>query len=302
MGRHGQPPGVIVDGHVVAASGEHGASVGEDGLVVDDDLDALAAHLGLELVRGSPGDDLAVVDHRDRVGQLVGLFEVLGRQQERGTAAHQLADHIPHAEAASRVETGRGFVEDQQPRLGDERRREIEPAAHAARVGLHDPVGRIGQVELVEQLVGAGPGLRGRQLVQSPEQPQVLAAGEVLIDCRVLTGQADEPADLVGLANHVESGNGGASGIGLEERGQDPDGRGLARAVRAKEPEDGPLGDLEIDTVEGVNLALAALVDLDQALGRDRRGGHDITGKRMGGSHRVPADGYRTWQQSDAVS
>ena len=51
--------------------------------VVDHDLDALAADLRLQLVGGAAGDDLAVVDDGDRVGQLVGLLEVLRRQQER---------------------------------------------------------------------------------------------------------------------------------------------------------------------------------------------------------------------------
>ena len=56
---------------------------------MDDDLDALAADLRLELVGRAAGDDLAVVDDRDRVGQLVGLLEVLGRQQERRALADE---------------------------------------------------------------------------------------------------------------------------------------------------------------------------------------------------------------------
>ena len=53
------------------------------GPVVDDDLDPLAADLRLELVGRAAGDDLAVVDDRDRVGELVRLLEVLRRQQQR---------------------------------------------------------------------------------------------------------------------------------------------------------------------------------------------------------------------------
>ena len=60
----------------------------ERGAVVDDDLDALAADLGLELVRGAARDDLAVVDDGDLVGELVGLLEVLRRQQQRAPSPH----------------------------------------------------------------------------------------------------------------------------------------------------------------------------------------------------------------------
>ena len=46
-------------------------------------LQPLAADAVLELVGGALGDQRAVVDHRDRVGEPVGLIEVLGGQQHR---------------------------------------------------------------------------------------------------------------------------------------------------------------------------------------------------------------------------
>ena len=127
--------------------------------VVDDDLDPLAADLRLELVGGAAGDDLAVVDDGDRVGQLVGLLEVLRRQQERRALADEAADDVPHPEPAARVEARRRLVQEQEPRPPDQGAAEVEPAAHAARVGLDDAVGGVGQVELLEQLVGALAGL-----------------------------------------------------------------------------------------------------------------------------------------------
>ena len=42
------------------------------------------ADRGLELARRALGDHLAVVDHGDPVGELVGLVEVLGAEQDRG--------------------------------------------------------------------------------------------------------------------------------------------------------------------------------------------------------------------------
>ena len=53
-------------------------------------------------------------------------------------------------------------------------------------------------------------------------------------------------------------------GIGPEERRQDPDGRGLARTVRAEQTEDRSLGTARSSAVEGADLVLAGLVDLDQ--------------------------------------
>ena len=88
---------------------------------MDDHLDPLAAELRLELVRRAARDDLAVVDDGDRVGQLVGLLEVLRRQQERRALADEVADDVPHPEPAARVEAGRRLVEEQQPGPADQR-------------------------------------------------------------------------------------------------------------------------------------------------------------------------------------
>ena len=95
-----------------------------------------------------------------RVGQLVGLLEVLRGEQERRALADQLADDVPHAEPAARVEAGGRLVEEEQPRPADQGAGEVEPAAHAARVGLHDAVGGVGEVELLEQLGRPRSGLR----------------------------------------------------------------------------------------------------------------------------------------------
>ena len=111
--------------------------------VAEGDLDPLAADLALELVGGALGDQAAVVDHRDPVGEPVGLVEVLGRQQQRVAAGDVLLDRLPEADPAAGVEPGGGLVEEQDAAAGDERRGEVEAAAHAAGVRLHEPVARV---------------------------------------------------------------------------------------------------------------------------------------------------------------
>ena len=110
---------------------------------------------------GLPGRHrAAVVDDHDLAGEVVGLVEVLGRQQHVGPGLHERADRIPQLDPAARVKTGGRLVEQQQPRRPDEARAEVEPAAHAARVRAREPVGVLDQPELLEH--GAGARLRGR--------------------------------------------------------------------------------------------------------------------------------------------
>ena len=98
----------------------------------------------------------AVVDHRDPVGEPVGLLEVLGGEQDRSRRRRR---------ASARPPTPRGGCAGPGPVVGSSRKstsgldheahRQVQPAPHAAAVGGDAAVGGVGQVEALEQLVGA---------------------------------------------------------------------------------------------------------------------------------------------------
>ena len=114
------------------------------------------------------GDDAAAVEQRDPAREPVGLLEVLRRQEDRDAVGDEVADDVPHHPPAARVEAGRRLVEEDDPRVADERHREVEPSAHAARVGHRGLRGRVDEVEPLEQLGhppparAPGPGGGGR--------------------------------------------------------------------------------------------------------------------------------------------
>ena len=198
-----------------------------------------------------------MVDDCDLVRELVRLLEVLRRQEQGVVLAHLAADHVPHAEPAAGVEPRRRLVEEEEPRPPDERGGEVESPPHPARIRLRDAVARVLEVELGEQLVRATPRLGARQLVEAPEHPEVLAAGEVLVDRCVLAREADQLADGLRLARHVEPSHACAPVVGLQKRREDAHRRRLARAVRPEQAEDRALLHLEVDAVEGAHLALS---------------------------------------------
>ena len=129
------------------------------------DLEPLAAQAILQLVRRSLGDQPSVVDHGDRVREPVGLVEVLRRQEHGRALGDEPVDRLPQREAAARVEPGGRLVEEHHGRVGDQRRGEIEPAAHAAGVRLRDAARDLEQVEALEQLVAAPLGFGARLAV-----------------------------------------------------------------------------------------------------------------------------------------
>ena len=82
-----------------------------------DDLDGGAPDLSLEGVRRALGDDLALIDDPEVVGELVGLLEVLGGEEERhAVVAGEMCDLVPEGGAALDVEAGGRLVEEEDTR------------------------------------------------------------------------------------------------------------------------------------------------------------------------------------------
>jgi hypothetical protein len=213
-------------------------------------LQDLAADAVLELVPGSLRDHLPAVDDGDPVGQLIGFLQVLGGQQERGPLALQFAHDGPDLAAAARIQARGRLVEEQHPRARQQARGDVEPAAHATGIGPGRPVGRLRQVEPVEQLTGAAVGLLTGQLEQTPEHLQVLAPGQQLVDRRELPRQADQFADRGRLTLHVVAEDLRPARIRRQQRGQNANQRGLARTVRAQEAKHHPRRNLEPGPVQ----------------------------------------------------
>ena len=204
----------------------------------------------LQLLGGALSDDPAVVENRDPVGEMVRLVQILGRQKDRDPVGDQLADAVPHRAAAAGIEPGRRLVEKDHLRRADERHRQIQPAAHAARVGRHRAPGGVDELEPFKQLGDPRRSSGAAEVVQIGHQPQVLLAGQQLVHRRELPGHPDRRTHPVRIGVHIVAGDARLAGVGWDQGGQDPHDRRLAGAVRAQQSEHGALGDGQLDAVE----------------------------------------------------
>ena len=98
--------------------------------------------------------DEAAVDDRQAVAELVGLFEVLRREEDRRALAVDPPHLLPDGEPAGRVEAGRWLVEEEDLGPVHEGRGQVEPALHAPRVALDAAVGGLHEVDQLEELLG----------------------------------------------------------------------------------------------------------------------------------------------------
>jgi hypothetical protein len=61
-----------------------------------------------------------VIDDHDMVGELVGLFEILGGKENAGTSGNQFSDRLPEVDSRTWVKSGRWLVEEKQFWRADE--------------------------------------------------------------------------------------------------------------------------------------------------------------------------------------
>ena len=101
-------------------------------------------------------DEPAVVEQSHGVGEVIGLLEVLRREQDRDALGEQLADDVPQLTTAARVEAGGRLVEEDDPRPADQGHGEVETALHAPGVRRGAAVGGLGEAEPLQQLVHPG--------------------------------------------------------------------------------------------------------------------------------------------------
>ena len=124
----------------------------------------------------------------------------------------RITSHMPSLPRGSRP--GRRLVEKEHVRAADQRASEVEPAAHPAGVRLRDAVGGVLELEPLEQLVGLRCASGAREVVEPAEHPEVLASRQVLVHRRVLAGEADDLAHLLGLARTSKPGHARAARVG----------------------------------------------------------------------------------------
>ena len=201
-------------------------------------IDVAAERLAAELVGRRQGDEPAAGDERDLVARL-GLVDVLGRDEQRPALVAQPMELVPDSASQERVDARRRLVEEQQRRIVHERAGELEPALHAARQPARATAADVPQVDQLEDLAGPPPARAPEHPEQRGDEVDVLADGQVRVQGERLRHVADPLAGLAAEAARAPRPGPDLAARRAQGAGHHPDGRRLARAGRADDPEDG---------------------------------------------------------------
>ena len=243
-----------LEGQVLVVAADRAECLGgqvEFGQAAEAQAHVAAGNQLLQFGRSALGDEPALVQHGDPVGQLVGLLQVLRGEQDGDTVlADQVVDDLPHGAPAARVEPGGWLVQEDDPGLADQRHGQIQPPPHAPGISSQRFAGRLGQIEFLQQLGGALPRLALTQVVQLAHQHQILGTGEQSVHGGELPSDADRGTHRVRLPGQLLPGYPGLARVRLAQRGQDAHGRRLPGPIRAEQREDRALLDVQVDAVE----------------------------------------------------
>src|SRR5256886_3418263 len=107
--------------------------LGGAGLVVDDDLEVVAA-ASRDLGDRAARDELALLDDQYAVADLLDLVQEMAREEHAAVLAGELANELANLALPRRIQAVRRLVEDHESRICEKRRRDAEPLPHTERV------------------------------------------------------------------------------------------------------------------------------------------------------------------------
>ena len=113
---------------------------------------------GQELLQRRLRDRAPARDHHDLVGGLRHLRQHVAGDEHGAALRGHRAQEVAQPADALRVQAVGGLVEHQHARVAQQGGREAEPLAHAERVAARPPVGRVREVDELQQLVDARVG------------------------------------------------------------------------------------------------------------------------------------------------
>src|SRR5262245_10302757 len=207
-------------------------------------LPELAHQLGLVLDQ----DDLAVIDHADAVGHVLGLFDVVRGEDDGHARRAQGAHELPHVAPQFDVDAGGRLVEEQDARLVRQRLGDHHPPLHAAGQRHDLVVFLVPQRQIFQHFsdeVGILP-LAEQAAAERHRRPHGLEG----VGGELLRHQADQRPRRAVVRDDVVPADSDGAFRWRHDPADDVDQRGLAGPVGAEKRKDLAAADVQVDVLE----------------------------------------------------
>src|ERR1700692_194906 len=137
--------------------------------------DVARIELGDQIGRRAEGDELAMIDDRHAVAEPLRFFHVMRRQEDCSSLLPEALHDVPQLQAALRIESCSGFVEEENVGITDQRASNSEALPLTAGELAHSRIALLVEREIAQQIIRVGTGS-----VERPKEPQRLKDGELV--------------------------------------------------------------------------------------------------------------------------
>ena len=134
-----------------------------------------------------------------------------------------------------RVEAGQRFVQDDQFGIVNQRAGQRDLLAHALGESLAAFVQMRLQPERRQKLLRRGAGNRGIDAPEAGDEFEIFQRRQLVVDHRLVGNPCHDLLGGDGIGECVDAQNGDRAGVGPQQAGDHPQGRGLAGAIGAEQ-------------------------------------------------------------------
>src|SRR6266404_6310299 len=182
-------------------------------------------------------------------------FQDVGRQEDGSAGfSHARQQRLQRACRES-IHTLEGFVEKQNARSVNYGGCESKLLLHSVRIVRNHGLGAVGELHEIEQLLGAALSRHAVQAVHAADKLEILRTRQALEKAHTLGNNADLAFYFNGIRGKVHTEELHAAGSGREQAGQYLDGGRFSSTVRAQESEELSRSYLQIDAIDGGQVA-----------------------------------------------
>src|SRR5450759_804272 len=217
------------------------------------------------------------IDHEQRASReqadtraALGLVQVGRGHHDGDPLGEELGEQLPELAARYRVYARRRLVEQDDLRFVDERARECQLLLHAAGQAVGQAMAKRRELRHVEQPIA--PRSEVGEPMDFRKERDVLVDAQVTVEAEALGEVAGAPRHGGVLPDGVGTQHAYPARVRAQQAADQPDGRCLARAVRANQAEHLAATDLERHVVDGDGCAeaLGDTVEDDSGVGHGR--------------------------------
>ena len=196
---------------------------------------------------------MAAIEDGDAVGQGFHFRKRMRCEENRGGAGPKnlRLDEMAELRGGDDVDAARGFVEQKDARLMDERTRQAEALHSAGRKRADLAVEKFAERELLSKSGGAFTRGRAREMVELSEEKKVFAGSEARIETVIGASViAELTSHVAGVADDIMPGDACAAVSGEQERGDNSEQGRFAGPIGAKERDGFAFADFESNVGE----------------------------------------------------